>query len=117
MAKENRRHRGEDPPVVERPRTRQECENGPRPCPFIGCKHHLWSDVAKSGSLIVARPSMPPEEMGESCALDLAARGGMTLEEVGIVMNITRERVRQIEEQALEMLLGEEQRFELRKEL
>ena len=104
MAKENRGHRGEDPPMVERPRTRSECEAGLRPCPFIGCKFHLWSDVAKSGGLIIARPSIPPEEMGESCVLDLAGRGGMTLQEVGIVMNITRERVRQIEEEALASL-------------
>jgi hypothetical protein len=90
---------------------------GLRPCPFIGCKHHLWSDVAKSGSLIIARPSQPPEEMGESCALDLAARGGMSLSEVSDIMNITRERVRQIEEHALELLHGEEQRFESWKEL
>jgi hypothetical protein len=26
---------------LARPRTRRDCESGPRPCPFIGCRHHL----------------------------------------------------------------------------
>lgn len=39
--------------------------------------------------------------MPESCALDLSGRGPMTLEEVGQLFGLTRERVRQIEERAL----------------
>jgi len=39
--------------------------------------------------------------MVESCALDVAGWGGITLEEVGRLMNITRERVRQVEVHAL----------------
>ena len=33
----------------------------------------------------------------ESCVLDVADRGGATLEEIGDAMGITRERVRQLE--------------------
>ena len=29
----------------ERPRTRGDCKNLPRPCPFIGCRHNLWMDI------------------------------------------------------------------------
>ena len=36
-----------------------------------------------------------------SCALDVAAEGGVTLERVGKILGITRERVRQIERNAL----------------
>ena len=36
--------------------------------------------------------------MRESCALDVAERGGLKNEDVGAIMNLTRERVRQIEE-------------------
>jgi hypothetical protein len=37
-----------------------------------------------------------------SCVLDLAKNGGMTLDDIGEVMNITRERARQIEAMALD---------------
>src|SRR5688572_23421296 len=30
----------------DKPRTRAECADGPRPCPFISCKHHLYVDVS-----------------------------------------------------------------------
>ena len=40
-------------------------------------------------------------EMTETCALDVADRGGTTLEEVGAIMNLTRERIRQVEVRGL----------------
>ncbi len=39
--------------------------------------------------------------MKESCVLDVADRGGITLEEVGDALGLTRERVRQIETRGL----------------
>jgi hypothetical protein len=39
--------------------------------------------------------------MSETCALDIADRGGTTLEEVGAIMNLTRERIRQVEVKGL----------------
>ena len=39
--------------------------------------------------------------MKESCSLDAAARGGETLEKVGELTNLTRERIRQVEVKAL----------------
>lgn len=39
--------------------------------------------------------------MAVSCALDIADSGGVRLEDVGALMNITRERARQIEVKAL----------------
>jgi DNA-directed RNA polymerase sigma subunit (sigma70/sigma32) len=42
--------------------------------------------------------------MTESCALDVAERGAMTLVEVGAALNITRERARQIEDVATRKL-------------
>ena len=30
----------------EKPRSREECLEGPRPCPFVSCKHHLFIDVS-----------------------------------------------------------------------
>ncbi|HEX8907607.1 MAG TPA: sigma factor-like helix-turn-helix DNA-binding protein, partial [Anaeromyxobacteraceae bacterium] len=40
-------------------------------------------------------------ELDETCALDVADRGGITLEEVGTIMNLTRERIRQVETRGL----------------
>ena len=39
--------------------------------------------------------------MGESCALDSAERGERTLEAVGEALNLTKERVRQVQDIAL----------------
>jgi Sigma-70, region 4 len=85
-----------------RPRERAECANGPRPCMFISCKHHLYLDVNPStGSIKLNFPDKEVWEMGETCALDVADRGGITLEEVGAIMNLTRERIRQVETRGL----------------
>jgi len=46
-----------------------------------------------------------------SCALDVADRGGATLEEVGALINVTRERVRQIEVMALAHLAEQREEF------
>ena len=42
--------------------------------------------------------------MPVSCALDIADAGGCTLETVGDIMNLTRERIRQLEVKALSRL-------------
>lgn len=42
--------------------------------------------------------------MKETCALDVADRGGTTLEDVGAIMNLTRERIRQVEVKGLAKL-------------
>ena len=91
---------------VERPRTRADCIEGVRPCPFVSCKFNLYLDVAPSGSLKLNFPDLEPDEMDprRSCALDIAARDGATLEEVGQATNLTRERVRQVEVRALARL-------------
>lgn len=66
--------------------------NSQRPCPWISCQHHLYVDVnQKSGSLKLNFPDRGVWKMKETCALDVADRGGITLEEAGEMMNITRE--------------------------
>ena len=88
-----------------KPATRQDCLDGPRPCPYISCKHHLFVDVSpRTGAIKLNFPDLEVWEMGESCALDVADRGGTTLEDVGAIMNLTRERIRQVEVKALARL-------------
>jgi hypothetical protein len=89
----------------EKPRTRAECAEGARPCPYVSCKHHLFLDVsARTGAIKLNFPDLEVWDMNETCALDIADRGGTTLEDVGAIMNLTRERIRQVEVKALAKL-------------
>jgi hypothetical protein len=82
----------------ERPAIRAQCLDNERPCPHVSCKHHLYLDVnPETGSIKLNFPDIEVWEMTETCALDVAQRGGITLEEVGEIMNLTRERIRQLE--------------------
>lgn len=90
-----------------RPTSRAECAEMERPCPFVSCKYHLYIDVHPvRGSIKINFPDVEVWEMTDTCALDIADRGGITLEDVGEIMNLTRERVRQLETQGLAKLQG-----------
>lgn len=91
--------------ATPRPKTRADCVDGPRPCPWVACRHHLAIDFSPSmASIRVAEdileppdPKKPWLESLESCALDVADRGPHRLHEVGTILRLTRERIRQIE--------------------
>lgn len=76
------------------PKVRADClpggKNSARPCGWTTCRHSL----AAEGSTT------------ESCVLDVVDRspGGITLEEVGDLLQVTRERIRQIETRALKRI-------------
>lgn len=94
-------------PLVARPKTRADCENVQRPCPWVSCRYHLYLDVNHdTRALKLNFPHLTPDQMppNESCALDVADRGGVTLEETGRLANVTLERARQLEEMALREL-------------
>lgn len=81
------------------PLTRGECEQSARPCPYVSCRQHLFADVTIGGAI---RPNfdvdiLELERLPETCALDVAARGAHGLDAIAAVMNLTSERVRQIE--------------------
>jgi len=99
-----RRHLELVPPLDPRPRTRADCINGPRPCPWVGCRHHLGLEVTRAGGIKPTFPNIEPDELEPSCALDLADNGSRSLEEIGEILNLTRERTRQIFETALQKL-------------
>ena len=90
------------PEDVERPLNRESCKQMARPCPFVSCSHHLYLDVnPETGAIKLNFPHLEVWEMAETCSLDVADRGGITLEEVGAILNLTRERIRQVEVRGL----------------
>lgn len=65
------------------PLQRGDCERGPRPCPHLRCKYR-----------------MPVFSSLGSCVLDLADEGPRTLTQIGDALQVTRERIRQLEVKA-----------------
>lgn len=97
---------GDDGEVtIRRPRTRAECADVPRPCPFVGCRFNTYLDVGDTGDVRLNSPLEPNEvDPAMSCALDVADDGGASLRDVGRVLSMTRERARQIEARALDRM-------------
>ena len=54
-----------------------------------------------TGRIKVAFPGAKPWHLAESCSLDVADRGEHLLRDVGHVLNLTRERARQLADRAL----------------
>lgn len=101
------------------PMTRAECEDGERPCPYVSCRHHLALDVVGHKARLVdlsLDPTVDPvlgcapadvvdiRMRTPSCALDVAEDGEHTLDEIAEYLGLTRERVRQVEEKALQKM-------------
>lgn len=83
----------------EQPRTRGECVDGCRPCPWWTCRYHLGTDIDRRGRLHIHFD--PADADGrETCALDVAERGSHTLAEVAAVIHTGRSRVHQVEQRA-----------------
>lgn len=94
-----------------RPHVRRDCLQGgcnaARPCPWVSCAWHLYLDVdQETGAIHYPWTGHEIDEVPYTCALDVADRGGIILEEVGEVMNLTRERVRRLELDACDALKG-----------
>lgn len=91
--------------LENRPKIRADCLAGGfnerRPCGYYGCKWHLGLDVDPENGSIQFRSLY---SMDHTCALDMAERHGLTLDEVADLMSLTRERIRQIEAAKLPLL-------------
>lgn len=84
------------------PMVRAECRDGPRPCPYVSCRHHLYLDVNDNGGIQFNFPDLPLEELDPSCALDVIdAHGDLTYAELARLLNVTRERARQLADAAM----------------
>lgn len=112
----------QDPELVEiieeistrRPKKRAECLRQKGPCLLVGCKYNIYLDVSpETGSIKFNYPDKEVWEMAETCSLNIADQGGVTLEAVGDLLNLTRERIRQVEVKALTKLRLQKRRAEL----
>jgi hypothetical protein len=66
---------------AKRPKTRADCINGARPCPWLGCRHHLWNDEHDG---VEARVMALPVVGAHSCTLDVVDEGlDLTPTEIG----------------------------------
>lgn len=88
----------------EFPKTRAECPVV-RPCPFVSCRYNLYLEAKSPEKIRINFYGLEPHHVSPSCALDEADSGEfMSLEDIGSRMGLTRERVREIERQAIEKL-------------
>lgn len=83
------------------PKTRGDCKDGPRPCPYVRCRYHLWlsttdehwnSPSGKPQRPTTLEPRWLESPLPSSCALDVAddvARTGKKLDyaQIGKLMN------------------------------
>lgn len=81
--------------------TRGDCQGGRRPCPFVSCRYHLYLDQLAGGAIRLNFPDLAVSELKETCALDVADYGGLTFTEIGEILNLTHERIRQVEARGL----------------
>ncbi len=100
-------------PLPPRPRTFDECQargigTAESPCGYVSCKWNLALDVSeKTGAIKVNFPGLDGDPdidaMGQTCVRRVIAAhpDGLTLEEVGLIVNLTRERIRQVESKGL----------------
>jgi len=104
------------------PLLRSDCIDLPRPCGFVSCRYHLFLDVTGSGGIKLNHPAADLADgpaldlLPETCALDVAAKGGLSFENVAAILNITREAVRLIEGKALRKLEALQDAIALRDE-
>jgi hypothetical protein len=87
-------------PLIPRPRTRADCADGPRPCPWASCRYHLATEVTRRGKLVVIQPD-PEQWLGGMCALDIADCGPSTIPEIAEAMMMNTDAIESIEFRAL----------------
>lgn len=84
-------------PVLQRPRTRAECADQPRPCPWVSCEHHLYGSIDKRGHYVIAQPWLEPHELEHSCAIDVAENEEINQEEAALICGMHRSDLARLE--------------------
>ncbi|MBU1173554.1 MAG: hypothetical protein KKD44_28635 [Proteobacteria bacterium] len=83
-------------PLPLRPITRAGCQGRPGICPWFSCRYNLCFEMTE--------PSVEAWEKRPTCVLDVADEGEHSLAEIAEIFGVSRERVRQIEVEAMAKL-------------
>lgn len=84
-----------------RPLLRSECEDGIRPCPYIGCRDHLLIELTKSGKIKPVGGSVDSTDeeivelllkMPETCSRDIGEE--LTWEAIGKLLGVSKVQAR-----------------------
>jgi hypothetical protein len=79
------------------PKTRADCIDGPRPCPWNRCRYHL----ERADDF----PDCDSTRQGQdTCALDVAGAGGLSLAKLAVILGDSPETIRQTEIEACKKL-------------
>jgi len=91
-----------------RPQRFSECKRGP--CPWVSCRYNLYLDVnEQTGAVKINFPGKEPWELKQTCARRVSRRVMLSGQETSVakvakMLNVTDERVRQIEGKAISKL-------------
>lgn len=82
-----------------RPTTRGDCVDGPRPCPFVGCRYHIWLEATQFGAIVTQQDGklQGMHNMRFTCVLDAAEQGPLPVKQIGRLLGVKKERLRQME--------------------
>lgn len=78
------------PVVATRPVKRSDCQDGPRPCPWAGCRYHLQLDLVPKQKTEEVQENPGFEWGQESCALDVAEAGPLTSREIAPLLGLSQ---------------------------
>lgn len=79
---------------IKRPTKRSECIDGPRPCPWVSCRHHLLLEVASAAPKINA-DGVKRDARPTTIRLNMASQSGDLGRRPGLLASAPAEIVRQ----------------------
>lgn len=89
------------------PQARSDCRGGPRPCPFVSCKYHLFLVIDPRKATVSHRVDASDIwEIPFTCALDIAEMGGAEFLRVSKVLNLSVEYTLTLHNAAVSKILG-----------
>ena len=92
-----------------RPKTYEDClEVGwgtkENPCPFVGCKNHLFLEINELGELKFPHKKKDFDEIDETCLNRAIENGPLDFQQITNLIGVVRERARQIKNEAKEKI-------------